>query len=160
MLTTHSYVKPELRISEAICLHDMDKRNFYVHESVHREPTLKYSNKMTLFVQYIILCKRLYIFRVKHSPIIRSSNKLYLQHLVVTDSMRPAVAVGESESRDLVGSNSAGYSGGHVFEFRFGYPGQGLFVFCSALLGNCNSLFSISSSHSMPRRPQHNGRQS
>jgi hypothetical protein len=30
----------------------------------------------TFFVQYFIPCKRLYMFRVKHSPIIRSSNKL------------------------------------------------------------------------------------
>jgi hypothetical protein len=37
---------------------------------------LKYSNKMTLFVQYFIPCKQLYVLRVKHSPIIRSSNKL------------------------------------------------------------------------------------
>jgi hypothetical protein len=52
---------------------------------------------MTLFVQYFIPCKQLYMFRVKHSSIIRSSNKLYLQHLVMTDSMRPAVVVDESE---------------------------------------------------------------
>jgi hypothetical protein len=47
---------------------------------------LKCSNKMTLFVQYLIPCKQLYMFRVKHSHIIRSSNKLYLQHLVVTNN--------------------------------------------------------------------------
>jgi hypothetical protein len=29
----------------------------------------------TFFVQYFIPCKQLYMFRVKHSPIIRSSNK-------------------------------------------------------------------------------------
>jgi hypothetical protein len=52
---------------------------------------------MTLFVQYFIPCKQLYMFQTKHSPIIRSSNKLYLQHLVVTNSMRPAVVVDESE---------------------------------------------------------------
>jgi hypothetical protein len=28
------------------------------------------------FVHYFIPCRQLYIFRVKHSPIIRSSNKL------------------------------------------------------------------------------------
>jgi hypothetical protein len=36
----------------------------------------KYSKKMALFVQYFISCKQLYIFRVKHSPVIRSLNKL------------------------------------------------------------------------------------
>jgi hypothetical protein len=42
----------------------------------------------TSFVQYFIPCKRLYMFRVKHSPIIiRSSNKLYLQYLVVTNRL-------------------------------------------------------------------------
>jgi hypothetical protein len=30
----------------------------------------------TFFIQYFIPCKRLYMFRVKHSPIIRRSNKL------------------------------------------------------------------------------------
>jgi hypothetical protein len=48
---------------------------FYAHGSVHRESTLKCSNKMTRSVQYFIPCKQLYMFRVKHSPIIRSSNK-------------------------------------------------------------------------------------
>jgi hypothetical protein len=50
---------------------------FYVHLSVHRESIFK--NVPTgwhFFVQYFIPCKRLYMFRVKHSPIIRSSNKL------------------------------------------------------------------------------------
>jgi hypothetical protein len=64
---------------------------------VHRESTLKYSNKLTLFVQYFIPCRQLYMFRVKHSPIIKRSNKLQLQHLVVTNSMRPAVVVDDSE---------------------------------------------------------------
>jgi hypothetical protein len=70
---------------------------FYAHGSVHRESTLKCSNKMILFVHYFIPCRQLYMFRVKHSPIIRSSNKLQLQHLVVTNSMRPAVVLDESE---------------------------------------------------------------
>jgi hypothetical protein len=30
----------------------------------------------TFFVQYFIPCKQLYMFRVKYSPIIRTSNKL------------------------------------------------------------------------------------
>jgi hypothetical protein len=37
------------------------------------------------------------MFRVKHSPIIRSSIKLYLQHLVLTNRVWPAVIVDESE---------------------------------------------------------------
>jgi hypothetical protein len=37
------------------------------------------------------------MFRVKHSPIIRSSIKLYLQHLVLTNRAWPAVVVDESE---------------------------------------------------------------
>jgi hypothetical protein len=52
---------------------------------------------MTLFVQYFIPRKQLYVLRGKHSPITRSRNKLQLQHLVVTNSMRPAVVVDESE---------------------------------------------------------------
>jgi hypothetical protein len=50
------------------------------------------------FVQYFIIsCKSLYMFRVKHSPIIRSPIKLHLQHLVLTNSVWPAVVVDESE---------------------------------------------------------------
>jgi hypothetical protein len=41
------------------------------------------------------------MFRVKHSPIIRSSIKLYLQHLVLTNRVWPAIVVDESE---LVGT--------------------------------------------------------
>jgi hypothetical protein len=52
---------------------------------------------MTLFAQYFIPCKQFYMFRVKHSPIIRSTKKLELQHLLVTNSMRPADVVDESE---------------------------------------------------------------
>jgi hypothetical protein len=48
----------------------------YAPGSVHRESMLKCSNKMALFVQYFIPCKQLYLFRVKYSPITRSSNKL------------------------------------------------------------------------------------
>jgi hypothetical protein len=40
---------------------------------------------MTLFTVFLISCKLLYLFRVKHSPIIRSSIKLYLQHLMLTN---------------------------------------------------------------------------
>jgi hypothetical protein len=47
------------------------------------------------FVQYFIPYKQLYMFRMKHSPIVRSSNKLWVQLLVVTDSMWPSVVVGE-----------------------------------------------------------------
>jgi hypothetical protein len=55
---------------------------------------------MTLFfVQYFIPCKRLYMFRVKHSPIFRSSNKLQLQHLVVTVCDLPSSWVGTTHPR-------------------------------------------------------------
>jgi hypothetical protein len=37
------------------------------------------------------------MFRVKQSPIIRSSIKLYLQHLVLMNRVWPAVVVDESE---------------------------------------------------------------
>jgi hypothetical protein len=54
----------------------------------------KSSNKMTLLYSiFIISCKSLYMFRVKLSPIIRSSIKLYLQHLVLTNRVWPAVIV-------------------------------------------------------------------
>jgi hypothetical protein len=43
------------------------------------------------------------MFRVKHSPIIRSSIKLYLQLLVLTNRVWPAVVVDESE---LVAGNN------------------------------------------------------
>jgi hypothetical protein len=46
---------------------------------------------MTLLYSIFISCELLYMFRVKHSPIIRSSIKLYLQHLVLTDRVWPAV---------------------------------------------------------------------
>jgi hypothetical protein len=51
----------------------------------------------TLVQYFIISCKSLYVFRVKHSPIISSSIKLYLQHLVLTNRVWPAVVVDESE---------------------------------------------------------------
>jgi hypothetical protein len=41
----------------------------------------------TLVLYFIISCKSLYMFRVKQSPIFRSSIKLYLQHLVLTNSV-------------------------------------------------------------------------
>jgi hypothetical protein len=48
-------------------------------------------------VQYFIIsCKSLYMFRVKHSPIIRSSIRLYLQRLVLKNRVWPAVVVDES----------------------------------------------------------------
>jgi hypothetical protein len=65
-------------------LNRFSKNKFCAHGSVHRKSTLKCS-KMTLFVRYFVPCEQLYMFRVKHSPIIRSSNKLSL-HLVVTNS--------------------------------------------------------------------------
>jgi hypothetical protein len=37
------------------------------------------------------------MFQAKQSPIIRSSIKLYLQHLVLTNRVWPAVVVDESE---------------------------------------------------------------
>jgi hypothetical protein len=52
---------------------------------------------MTLLYSIFISCKSLYMFRVKHSPIIRSSIKLYLQHLVLTNRVWPVVVVDESE---------------------------------------------------------------
>jgi hypothetical protein len=52
-----------------------------VHESVHRDTTMKITNKMHYIYWFIIPC-RLYMFRVMFSPIIRST-WLYLQYLVV-----------------------------------------------------------------------------
>jgi hypothetical protein len=45
----------------------------------------KFQQDDTLVQYFIISCKSLYMFRVKHSLIIRSSIKLYLQHLVLTN---------------------------------------------------------------------------
>jgi hypothetical protein len=62
------------------------------HHSVHRESILKKFQQDDTLVQYFIIsCKSLYMFRVKHSPIIRSSIKLYLQYLVLTNRVWPAV---------------------------------------------------------------------
>jgi hypothetical protein len=57
----------------------------------------KFQQDDTLVQYFIISCKSLYMFRVKHLPIIRSSIKLYLQHLVLTNRVWPAVVVDESE---------------------------------------------------------------
>jgi hypothetical protein len=45
----------------------------------------KFQPDDTLVQYFIISCKSLYMFRVKQSPIIRSSIKLYMQHLVLTN---------------------------------------------------------------------------
>jgi hypothetical protein len=55
----------------------------------------KFQQDDTLVQYFIISCKSLYMFRVKHSTIIRSSIKLYLQHLVLTNRAWPAVVVDE-----------------------------------------------------------------
>jgi hypothetical protein len=47
----------------------------------------KFQQDDTLVQYFIISCKSLYMFRVRNSPIIRSSIKLYLQHLVLTNWM-------------------------------------------------------------------------
>jgi len=52
-----------------------------VHKSVHRDTTMKITNKMHYIDQFIIP-SRLYMFRAMFSPIIRST-WLYLQYLVV-----------------------------------------------------------------------------
>jgi hypothetical protein len=70
---------------------------FYAHHSVHRESIPKKFQQDDTLVQYFIIsCKSLYMFRVKQSPVIRSSIKLYLQHLVFTNRVWPAVVVDES----------------------------------------------------------------
>jgi hypothetical protein len=43
----------------------------------------KFQQDDTLVQYFISSCKSLYMIRVKQSPIIRSSIKLYLQHLVL-----------------------------------------------------------------------------
>jgi hypothetical protein len=71
---------------------------FYVHHSVHCESIPKEFQQDDTLVQYFInSCNSLYMFRVKQSPIIRSSIKLYLQHLVLINRVWPAVVVDESE---------------------------------------------------------------
>ena len=52
-----------------------------VHESVHRDTTIKITHKMHYIDQFIIP-SRLYMFRATFAPIIRN-NWLYLQYLVV-----------------------------------------------------------------------------
>jgi hypothetical protein len=72
--------------------------NFYAHHSVHRESIPKKFQQDDTLVQYFIIsCKSLYMFRVKYSPIIRSSIKLYLEHLVLTNRVWPAVVMDKSE---------------------------------------------------------------
>jgi len=52
-----------------------------VHESVHRDTTMKITNKMHYAGSFIIP-NQLYRFRANFSPITRST-RLYLQYLVV-----------------------------------------------------------------------------
>jgi hypothetical protein len=54
------------------------------------------------------------MFRVKQSPIIRSSIKLYLQHLVLTNRVLPAVVVDDSS----LGSPPPAGSKNDVFRLR------------------------------------------
>jgi hypothetical protein len=65
----------------------------------------KFQQDDTLVHYFIISCKSLYMFRVKHSSIIRSSIKLYLQHLVSTNRVWPVVVVDEPEFRLIQSSN-------------------------------------------------------
>jgi hypothetical protein len=51
----------------------------------------KFQQDDTLVQYFVISCKSLYMFRVKHSPIIRSLIKLYLQNLVLANTVWPAV---------------------------------------------------------------------
>jgi hypothetical protein len=74
--------------------YNLNTHTSYAHYSVHRESIPKKFQQDDTLVQYFIIsCKSLYMFRVKHTPIIRSSIKLYLQHLVLTNSVWPAVVV-------------------------------------------------------------------
>jgi hypothetical protein len=60
-------------------IHNMYKilgRNFMLISPCIVNQFWRCSNKMALFVQYFIPRKQAYVFRVKHPPIIRSSNKL------------------------------------------------------------------------------------
>jgi hypothetical protein len=54
---------------------------FDVHKSVHRETTMKITNKMHYIYKFIIPCW-LYMFWAMFSPIIRSI-RFYLLYLVV-----------------------------------------------------------------------------
>jgi hypothetical protein len=76
-----------LVIDERIILKGMFKNFMHMNPCIVSQ-TLKCSNKMTLFVQYFISCKQLYMFRVKHSPIIRSSNKLFISDSSTTTAGR------------------------------------------------------------------------
>jgi hypothetical protein len=81
-----------------VCVFFAEEVKFYAHHSVHRESIPKKFQRDDTLVQYfIIYCKSLYMFRVKHSPIIRSSIKLYLQHL--TNRVWPAVVVDDDDGR-------------------------------------------------------------
>jgi hypothetical protein len=60
----------------------------------------KFQQDDTLVRYFINSCKSLYMFRAKQSPIIRSSIKLYLQHLVLTNSVA-------GRRRGWVGTTSA-----------------------------------------------------
>jgi hypothetical protein len=80
-----------------VTTHGSKNVNFKVILSRYSVLIPKKFQQYDTLVQYFISCKSLYMFRVKHSPIIRSSIKLYLQHLVLTDSVWPAVVMDESE---------------------------------------------------------------
>jgi hypothetical protein len=55
----------------------------------------------TFFVQYFITRKRLYMFRVKHSPIIRSSNKLFITTRCCNYSLFELLMMGECFTRNM-----------------------------------------------------------
>jgi hypothetical protein len=60
------------------------------------------SNSKNVVQYFISSLKLLYMFRIKQSPIIRSSIKLYLQHLVLIDRVWPAVVVDESAPHPIM----------------------------------------------------------
>jgi hypothetical protein len=64
--------------------HETNINVFFARHPVHRKSIFKKVPTRWHFVHFFISCKLLYMFRVKHSPIIRSSIELYLQHLVLT----------------------------------------------------------------------------
>ena len=83
----------------------LQNRTIDVHESVHRDTTMKINNKMH-YIDSFIIPSRLYMFRAMFSPIIRRT-WLYLQYLVLFTK----VAAGwcpewvENSSKTPTGSN-------------------------------------------------------
>ena len=72
-----------------------------VHESMHRNTTMKITNNMH-YIEYFIIPSGLYMFRAMFSPIIMST-WLYLQYLVLFNQVVAGWCLEETPAGSNVG---------------------------------------------------------